>query len=97
MHCERLYTSAAVLILRRQETRGRNTAVTRPVWAHSSFRSICDYYISMQLLFTFAFLAILLKSVKLHSGSLFAHLLIDIVSDIAIFVLKRDVKLQLTN
>jgi len=51
----------------------------------------------MQLLFTFAFLAILLKSVKLHSGSLFAHLLIDIVSDIAIFVLKRDVKLQLTN
>jgi len=34
----------------------------------------------MQLLFTFAFMAILLKSVKLHSGSLFAHLLIDYFS-----------------
>jgi len=31
----------------------------------------------MQLLFTFAFMPILLKSVKLHSGSLFAHLLVD--------------------
>jgi len=27
----------------------------------------------MQLLFAFAFMAILLKSVKLHSGRLFAH------------------------
>jgi len=34
----------------------------------------------MQLLFTFAFMAILLKSVQLHNGSLFAHLLIDYFS-----------------
>jgi len=61
---------------RRQETRGRNTAVPRPVWAHLSFRSLCDYQISMQLLFTFALMAILLKSVKLHSSSLHICLLI---------------------
>jgi len=34
----------------------------------------------MRLLFAFAFVAILLKSVKLRSGSLFAHLLIDYFS-----------------
>jgi len=62
---------------RRQESRGRNTAVTRPLWAHSSFRPLF-YHISMQLLFTFALMAILLKSVKLHSSSL--HICLSIIS-----------------